>query len=131
MADAEHAGAAKRQRQRRLRQRLRHERMTVAMAVAEASSVSAPLRQKTATAICEVEAHESHEALRGQKELPPGARPSILADPGPQRSDRTVRCFAEESPDPRPACAGWSVSLLPHSPSAAGKEERGGGVQGA
>ena len=35
--------------------------------------------------------HDVHEALRGQKTPPPGERPGCLVDPGPQRSDRTVR----------------------------------------
>ena len=39
----------------------------------------------------EVETHETHEAPRGQKEPPLGARPGVQAEPGPQRSDRTVR----------------------------------------
>ena len=98
MADVEHAGAAKRRRERRLRQWLRHERMTVAMAVAEATHHSAPRRQKTATAIREVEEQASHDCLRAQTALPPGARPGILAEPGPQRSDRTVRHSAGEAP---------------------------------
>ena len=96
-ADVEHAGAAKRRRDRRLRQCLRHERMTVAMAVAEATHHSAPRRQKTATAIREVEEQATHDGLRAQTALPPGARPGILAEPGPQRSDRTVRHSAGEA----------------------------------
>ena len=71
---------------------------SVAMAVAEATHHSAPRRQKTATAIREVEEHASHGGLRAQTALPPGARPGILAEPGPQRSDRTVRHSAGEAP---------------------------------
>ena len=41
--------------------------------------------QKTATAV------RRHEAPRGQKTPPPGERPGILAEPGPQRSDRSLR----------------------------------------
>ena len=98
MADVEHAFAAKRRRERRLRQWLRHERLTVAMAVAEATHHSAPRRQKTATAIREVEEQATHEGLRAQTALPPGARPGILVEPGPQRSDRTVRHSAGDTP---------------------------------
>ena len=76
---------------RRLRQWQHHERMTVAMAVAEAAHHSAPRRQKTATAIREEVELESHTSLRAQKTPPPGVRPGSLAEPGPQRNDRTVR----------------------------------------
>ena len=86
MADVEHAGAAKRRRERRLRQWLRHERMTVAMAVAEATHHSDPRRQKTVTAI-----RAAHDGPRAQTAPPPGARPGILAEPGPLRSDRSLR----------------------------------------
>ena len=40
----------------------------------------------------EVEAYETHSALRGAKQPPPGERPEqLLEAPGPQRCDRTVR----------------------------------------
>ena len=42
--------------------------------------------------------HDVHDALRGQKTPPPGVRPSSLSDPGPQRSDRTVRRSSGEVP---------------------------------
>ena len=42
--------------------------------------------------------HGAHDALRGQKTPPPGVRPGSLCDPGPQRSDRTVRRSSEEVP---------------------------------
>ena len=35
-----------------------------------------------------------HVGLRAQKILPPGERPGILAEPGPQRSDRSRRHFS-------------------------------------
>ena len=98
MADVEHAGAAKRRRERRLRQWHRHERMTVAMAVAEATHHSAPRRQKTATAIREVEEQATHGGLRAQTAPPPGMRPGILPEPGPQRSDRCLRRSARNTP---------------------------------
>ena len=98
MADVEHAGAAKRRRERRLRQWHRHERMTVAMAVAEATHHSAPRRQKTATAIREVEEQATHDGLRAQTAPPPGMRPGILPEPGPQRSDRCLRRSAGDTP---------------------------------
>ena len=37
------------------------------------------------------QAHETHSVLRGPKQPPPGERPGILAQPGPQRSDRSRR----------------------------------------
>ena len=94
--DDDGEGAARRRRQRRLRSWLKHERQSVAMALAEHAHHSSP-GQRTARAR-EVEAHESHEALRGQKEPPPGARPGLLLEPAPQRSDRTVRRSSGKTP---------------------------------
>ena len=51
----------------------------------------APRGQKTAARAGEEVVHDAHDALRGQKTPPPGVRPGSLSDPGPQRSDRTVR----------------------------------------
>ena len=68
------------------------------MAVAEAVHHSAPRRQNTATAIREEVVHDAHDALRGQKTPPPGVRPGSLVDPGPQRSDRTVRRSSGKAP---------------------------------
>ena len=42
--------------------------------------------------------HEQHDGLRAQKPPLPGVRPGSLLDPGPQRSDRTVRHSAGEAP---------------------------------
>ena len=69
---------------------LRHERTAVAMAEAEATHHSSR-GQKIATSIREVEEHETNNAPRRQKAPPPGARPGILAEPGPQSSDRSLR----------------------------------------
>ena len=41
---------------------------------------------------------DAHVALRGQKTPPPGVRPGSLVDPGPQRSDRTVRRSSGKDP---------------------------------
>ena len=87
-------GSALRRRQRRLRQWHRHERMTVAMALAEATHHAAPRGPKTARAGEGVE----HEQLRAQKPPLPGVRPGSLFDPGPQRSDRTVRHSGGDAP---------------------------------
>ena len=35
--------------------------------------------------------HDTHDALREPKTPPPGVRPGSLADPAPQRSDRSLR----------------------------------------
>ena len=68
------------------------------MAVAEAAHHSAPRRLKTATAISEVEEQASHDGLGAQTAPPPGARPGILAEPGPQRSDRSLRHSSGRAP---------------------------------
>ena len=58
----------------------------------------------------EEEVHELYDGLRAQKRPPPWARPGILADPGPQRSDHTVRRSAGDGlPTPGlPVLAGAS-----------------------
>ena len=63
--------------------------MTVAMTLARG--------QKFARVGEEV-VNDAHDALRGQKTPPPGVRPGSLSDPGPQRSDRTVRRSSGEVP---------------------------------
>ena len=96
-ADVAHAeSAAKRRRERRLRAMLRHERWSVAMALAEFTHHSSR-GQRTARAWEEVE-NTTHDGLRAQKTPPPEERPGCLSDPGPQRSDRTVRHSAGEAP---------------------------------
>ena len=91
------ATAAARRRQRRLRSWLRHERMTVAMTLAEMTHHTAPRGPKMARVGEGVE-HEQHVGLRAQKPPLPGVRPGSLLDPGPQRSDRTVRHSAGDAP---------------------------------
>ena len=69
---------------------------------------------------------------------PPGARPGVLPEPGPQRSDRSRRHFSEDCLIPRPAGAGWGVrrasgllrTPLPHSLCAGSQEEVGGEGEG-
>ena len=84
-------------RQRRLRSWLRHERMTVAMTLAEMTHHTAP-RGPTMARVGEGVEHEQHDGLRAQKPPLPGVRPGSLFDPGPQRSDRTVRHSAGDTP---------------------------------
>ena len=104
-------GAARRRRERRLRSMLRHEQQTVRMALAAALHHSAGPKEKvemqqngalrglkTAAWAGEEVVHDAHDALRGQKTPPPGVRPGSLCDPGPQRSDRTVRRSSGELP---------------------------------
>ena len=133
MADVEHAGAAMRRRQRRLRQWHRHERMTVAMALAEATHHAAPRGPKTARAGEGVE-HEQHDGLRALKPPLPGVRPGSLCDPGPQRSDRTVRHSAGGHSSPGGAGAARPRRRRRHHPPfppraelVAEEEARGGG----
>ena len=90
-AGVDTATAAARRRQRRLRSWLRHERMTVAMTLAEMMHHTA-LRGPKMTRVGEGVEHEQHDGLRAQK--PPGS----LLDPGPQRTDRTVRHSAGDTP---------------------------------
>ena len=82
---------------------LRHERQTVAMELAAALHHSRDAGLGTydgprakATAGEEVE-NATHNVLRHQKTPHPGERPGILAEPGPQQSDRTVRHSAGDS----------------------------------
>ena len=97
---ADRAGAAKRQRERRLSSWLRHERMTIAAELSAALHHSRDeervkydcLRAQKTDSSAEKEevVQATHEALRGQ-ETPPGMRLGSLAEPGPQRSDRSLR----------------------------------------
>ena len=86
-----------RRRQRRLRSWLRHERMTVAMTLAEMTHHTAPRGPKMARVGEEV-VHDAHDAPRGPKTPPPGVRPGSLAEPGPQRSDRSLRRSSGQTP---------------------------------
>ena len=105
------SGAARRRRERRLRSMLRHEQQTVRMALAAALHHSAGPKEKvemqqngalggqrTAARAGEEVEYVKHAGLRAQKTPPPGERPGILAEPGPQRSDRTVRRSSGETP---------------------------------
>ena len=92
-------------RERRLRSTLRHEQQTVHVALAAALHHSAgpkekmvelqqyaALRgQKNGARTREGEVHEKNDAPRRQKAPHLGERPGILAEPGPQRSDRSRR----------------------------------------
>ena len=101
-------GAAQRRRQRRLRSWYRHEQQSIAAALATVMHHSsgkvhtangAPRSQKLATRTEEEVEHVPHYALQGQKTPPPGERPAHLSEvAGPQRSDRTVRNSAGETP---------------------------------
>ena len=105
------SGAARRRRERRLRSMLRHEQQTVRMALAAALHHSAgpkekvemqqngaPRGQKTAAKAREVEEQAAHDDLRAQTAPPPGVRPGSLAEPGPQRSDRSLRRSSGQTP---------------------------------
>ena len=58
----------------------------------------APRSQTTATRARKVEEHETNDALRRQTAPPLGARPGTLAEPGPQRSDGSLRRSSENTP---------------------------------
>ena len=69
----------------------RHEQLSVAVALAasthhSAQQIGASRSQKTATRAKEVEEHVTRRLGP-----PSGERPGVLAEPGPQRSDRTMR----------------------------------------
>ena len=96
----ERAGAARRRRERRLRSWWRHERMSIAMALATVehhsfgpTAYDALRGQRTVTRAGEGEVREVHQALRGQKRLPPGMRPALLVEVQPQ--GRVERHLAE------------------------------------
>ena len=121
--------------ERRLRSMLRHERVAVAMAVAEATHHSSR-GEKSATVIREEEVHETYVGSRAQKRPPPGERPGILAEHGPQRSDRTMRRSIKDTHPTvgLPVLAGASRDLhsrLPHPVSPAVEEGGGRGGGGA
>ena len=98
-------GSARRRRERRLRAWWRHEQASVSAAVVSALHHSCDvgpvlyeaLRGHKKTTEGEVEEHETHAGLRAQTAPPPGKRPGILPEPGPQRSDRTVRRSSGDS----------------------------------
>ena len=101
--------APPRRRQRRLRAQWRHEQQTVAVVLAAALHHSAGpkvvIQQHAALrglhtgtrAEGEVES-ATNNVLRYQKTPPPWVRPGLLREPGPQRSDRTVRRSAGDAP---------------------------------
>ena len=98
------SGAARRRRERRLRSMLRHEQQTVRIALAtalhhvEMQQNGAPRGQKTAARAREVEEQATHDGLRAQRAPPPGVRPGSLTEPGPQRSDRSLRRSSGQTP---------------------------------
>ena len=140
------SGAARRRRERRLRSTLRHEQQTVRKALAAALHHSAgpkekvemqqnhaPRGQKTAARAREVEEHDTHAGLRAQKTPPQGRRPGTLAEPGPQRSDRSPAALLRGSSFSRFGVAGWwrrhgrRYGRLPPLCCAFGEDGRGGG----
>ena len=103
MAGRDCGTSARRRRERRLRSAWRHEQLSVAMALAAATHNSAQpnaaLRgQKMGNGASEEEVHETNDALRGLKRPHPGERPGNLAEPGPQRSDRSLRHSSGNAP---------------------------------
>ena len=141
--------SARRRRVGRLRSWWRHEAQSVRAAVATVLHHSCDVgretynvlrHQKMATAREEV-VDVTHSGLRAQKTPPPGARPGCLADPEPQRSDRSLRRFAGDAlptlalPSLAGSAAGAVDRLHPHvpprpEPGAAEEEGRGGEEEG-
>ena len=105
-------GAVQRRRGRRLRAMLRHEQQSIAMALAAALHHSAGPKEKkvelqlyaalrgqhTGARAREEVVHDAHDAPREPKTPPPGVRPGSLAEPAPQRSDRSLRGSSGETP---------------------------------
>ena len=114
-------GSARRRSERRSVPQ--HERMAVAVAVAEARHHSSRAH-KTATAIREEVVQVTHKAPRRQKTPPPEARPDILAEPGLQRSDRTVRLWQQRRPRSTLLRSAGSLNAL--STSSGGRKTRRG-----
>ena len=88
---------------RRMRSWWRHEQQSIRMALGAAAHHSAQqyaaLRgPKTGTRAREGEVHEMYDAPRRQNAPHPRERPGSLVDPGPQRSDRTVRRSSGQVP---------------------------------
>ena len=90
---------------------LGHEQQTVRMALTAALHHSAgprekvemqqngaPRGQKTAARAREVEEQATHDGLRARMAPPLGVRPGSLAEPGPQRSDRSLRRSSGQTP---------------------------------
>ena len=78
----------------------------------------------------------THDGPRAQMTPPSGERPGCLSDPGPQRSDRTVRRSAGEAPAlSPPSLADAASDVVDHSSLAfllrsvaqPEEERRGGG----
>ena len=128
MASGQPVTGAAQRRGRRLRAMLRHEQQSIAMPLAAAQHHSAGPKEK------KVE-FQQYVALRGQnigararegevheKYDAPRERPGILAEPGPQRSDRSLRRSAGDSLPTLalPSLAGEAVdSFLRFLPAAA------------
>ena len=93
MASGQPSRAAQRRRGRRKRAMLRHEQQSIAMALAAAlhhsRRWSAAERRPTGTE--DRRQDPTHAGLRAQKTPPQGERPGSLAEPAPQRSDRSLR----------------------------------------
>ena len=113
-ASGQPSGAAQRWRQRRrMRSWWRHEQASIAAAVAtlhhSAQRGGGVVRRPTGTEDSgnreEVE-HATHFGPRAQMTPPPGERPGILAEPGPQTSDRSRQHSLEKTSRPS-ACPHW------------------------
>ena len=125
----------------------RHEQQSIRMALGAAAHHSAQqhaaLRApKTGTRAREGEVHVKYDAPRRQTTPHPGVRPGSLFDPGPQRSDRSLRRSAGDGLPQlvTPSLASTASEavdsatlafLLSQSLAAKEREERGGGQEGS
>ena len=93
MMNVDGAGAAKRRRERRLLSWLRHERMTVAAELSAAlhhSHGGGQVKHVGLRAQKTDSPADGEEVVQATHEAPRGMRPGSLAEPKPQRSDRSL-----------------------------------------
>ena len=112
-------GVARHRRERRLRSWWPHEQQTVRMALAASTHHSAQQNAAPGARSREAEEQVTLAGLRALKTPPLGARLGILAEPGPQRSDRSLRRSAGDSlPTLAAGSAGeeMGITLSPSSP---------------
>ena len=103
----------------------RHEQQSIRMAFGVAAHHSAQQHAalrgpKTGTRAREGEVHVKYDAPRRQTTPHPGVRPGSLFDPGPQRSDRSLRRSAGDGLPQLVTVAGGEGA-------GGAEEERGGG----
>ena len=90
-----------------LAEKLHHSAYRIHLPKKEEVEQDLALRGQTKASAREGEVHEKDDASRSQSTPHPGERPGLPPEPGPQRSDRTVRrSSGDKLADPRPARSG-------------------------